>query len=77
MSEQAKTDREIIDQLVEALEASTEALKAWIHQYAPDQCEAESVERYSNMIAYNSGTLAFIVKQIKANKASLSKAYTL
>ena len=60
MSEQAKTDREIIDQLVEALETSTDALEAWMHQYAPDHCEPESVERYSDMIAAHEGTLAFI-----------------
>lgn len=62
------------DQLVEALEASTEALEALMHQYSPDHCEDESVERYAKIIAFHGGTLAFIAKRFNANEAALSLA---
>jgi hypothetical protein len=61
-------------QLVEALKSSTEALTAWLHQYAPDCCESESVERYRNLIDSNGGTLAYIARHLRANRAALKEA---
>lgn len=61
------------DALVEALTLSQEALTAWLHQYAPDQCENESVERYLSLIAQD-GTLAYVAKHLTRNRAAIALA---
>ena len=58
--------------LREALASSTEALTAWMHQYAPDQCEQEAVDRYTSLIA-QSGTLAYIATQLAMNHKALAQ----
>lgn len=62
------------DALIMAVEKSTAALTAWLHQYAPDVCEDEAVHTNVNYIDSCGGTLALIARQLGANRAALALA---
>ena len=70
-SEETRLRAQVVG-LREALASSTEALTAWMHQYAPDQCEQEAVDRYTSLIA-QSGTLAYIATQLAMNHKALAQ----
>lgn len=60
--------------LVEALEASNDALKAWLHIYADTECEETEVQRYKALVKESGGTLSYLAKHFAMNKAALKQA---
>lgn len=56
----------------DALEQSTLALAAWLHQYASAFCEEAEVARHTTRIADHGGTLAYIATVTRANRQALT-----
>lgn len=59
-----------------ALEQSTVALNAWLHQYAPECCDHADVATHNTRIADQGGTLTFIATVLRTNRMALTPVPT-
>lgn len=53
------------------LDDLSRALDAWVHQYAPEQCDGMRVQEYAMMTFREGGTLAYIAALNVRIKAAL------
>ena len=58
--------------LREAVVESNDALKAWMHTYASEECDEAEVKRYRDLIQFHNGTLAYLARAFKINKQALT-----
>lgn len=61
-------------ELVEALETSRQALRDWVHTYAPELCNDGMVKQSLARIEEHGGTLVYIADAMKEIKEALAKA---
>jgi hypothetical protein len=54
--------RAMNDKMVGVLKELDEATNAWVHQYASEFCDADSVVKYKDLIQRNNGTLAYTAR---------------
>lgn len=60
----------------EALEQSTLALTAWLHQFTPECCDETEVAAHNTRIAEQGGTLTCIATVLRTNRLALSAVHS-